>query len=48
MEITLNAGPYDDVGHRQAWRACSQLSIDGEEAWQNAIPHGLLMVSPRR
>jgi hypothetical protein len=37
----------DDVGHRQAWRACSQLRIDGE-GLRNAIPHGLLMVSPKR
>src|SRR5260370_38785934 len=28
----IKCGPYDDVGHRQAWQACSQLRIDCEEA----------------
>ena len=28
----MRAHMNDDVGHRQAWRACSQLRVDGEEA----------------
>src|SRR5258707_10812796 len=39
----IKCGPYDDVGHRQAWQACSQLRIDCEEAWPSREKGRLLL-----